>query len=345
MSNFNFNFKFASSLTSRRNAIRQLAVGASWISMPVLAAKPAASSGGTDWPNKPVKIVVPFGKGSSTDFMARLVAQRLTENLDAEFLVENKPGAGGVYGSVYVSKAMNDGYTILVTPTSHAVQPALYSNLVFDPIKDFEPVMKMATSPVMIAARADFPAQTAKEFFELAKKISGNPLMYGTEGTGTVFHMIAEGLKRNPGLKLKHSPYRSGAEAIAAAIAGDIPLVIDTPKNLKYYIDSKKLKPLLVMSKQRSAAFPDTYTISELGLPNAVAYNHYKVLLPAQTAPQIISKLNAELVKILTEPEMKAKLASKGTTVNASSPSELQVHVEKEIRRWKQDTASYNMKT
>jgi tripartite-type tricarboxylate transporter receptor subunit TctC len=334
------------SFLTRRSVIRTLGLGATSVSIPAFAAKARNSvAGGSEWPQKPVKIIVPFAAGGGTDFMARLIAQRLTENLDMEFAVENKAGVGGIYGTDYVFKSANDGYTMLVTPSSLVIKPALYSQLAFDPTKDFQPVMKMASSPIMIAARVGFEPNTAKEFFEYAKKAQGSPILYSTEGVGTVFHMVAEGLKKNQGLMLKHTPFQSGSQAVNAAISGEVALVIDTQKNLSGYIKSGKLKPLLIMSKQRSDTFPNTFAIGELGYPGSIAYNDYKVFFPAQTNIEVVKKLNGELVKILTAPEMKAKLASKGTQVVAGSPSELQASVEREVKRWKQDTASYKIKT
>jgi tripartite-type tricarboxylate transporter receptor subunit TctC len=330
---------------NRRLAIRTLALSAASVSLPAWAIKTKPAAEGSEWPQKPVKIIVPFAAGGGTDFMARLIAQRLTENLDMQFTVENKAGVGGIYGTEYVYKSLNDGYTMLVTPSSFVVKPALYRQLAFDPSKDFQPVMKMASSPIIVAARTSFQPQNAKEFFEYAKKAQSDPILYSTEGAGTVFHMVAEGLKKHQGLMLKHTPFQSGSQAVEAAISGEVSIVIDTQKNLSNYIKSGKLKPLLIMSKQRIDAYPDTYAIGELGHPNSVAYNDYKVFFPAQTPADVVKKLNSELVKILTAPEIKAKLASKGTQVVAGSPAELQTYVEKEVKRWKQDTASYNIKT
>jgi tripartite-type tricarboxylate transporter receptor subunit TctC len=152
---------------NRRLAIRTLAVSTASVSLPSFAnkAKPAE---GSEWPQKPVRIIVPFAAGGGTDFMARLIAQRLTENLDMQFTVENKAGVGGIYGTEYVYKSLNDGYTMLITPSSLVVKPALYRQLAFDPAKDFQPVMKMASSPIIVAARTSFKPQNAKEFFEYA---------------------------------------------------------------------------------------------------------------------------------------------------------------------------------
>jgi tripartite-type tricarboxylate transporter receptor subunit TctC len=217
---------------NRRLALRTLGLSAASVSVPAMANKTKPTAEGSEWPLKPVRIIVPFAAGGGTDFMARLIAQRLTENLDMQFTVENKAGVGGIYGTEYVYKALNDGYTMLVTPSSLVVKPALYRQLAFDPAKDFQPVMKMASSPIIVAARASFQPQTAKEFFEYAKKAQGDPLLYSTEGAGMVFHMVAEGLKKHQGLMLKHTPFQSGSQAVDAAISGEVSIVIDTQKIL-----------------------------------------------------------------------------------------------------------------
>jgi len=286
------------------------------------------------YPAKPVRIVVPFAAGGGADVVARLLAQRLGENMKAQFVVDNKSGAGGVIGTEVVSKAAPDGYTLLFAPSSHVVNPSVFTKLPYDTEKAFDPISLVASATVLLAANGKVPAKDLKSFIAAVK--AGDPKLtnYGSAGIGTVFHLEGEQFKRATQLPLQHIAYRGGGPATAALVAGEVPILFETAITLQPYVRSGAVIPYAVTSPERSPLFPDVPTIGELGFPELTASNDYGLYAPAGTPAAIIRRLHQEIAKIASSPEFKSRLAGLGASVPATSPEQLSAYVHREIKRW-----------
>jgi tripartite-type tricarboxylate transporter receptor subunit TctC len=310
---------------ARRRALALL------LSAPLLAPVAAQAQA---YPNKPVRLVVGFAPGGGADVVARLLAQRLGENMKAQFVVENKSGAGGVIAGELVAKAPPDGYTLMLAPSSHVVNPAVFTKLPYDTEKAFEPISLVASATVLLAANSKVPAKDLKSFIAAAKAGDTKLANYGSAGNGTVFHLVGEQFKRATQLPLQHVAYRGGAPATAALVAGEVPILFETAITLQPHVKSGAVIPFAVTSSERSPLFPDVPTIAELGYPELTASNDYAVYAPAGTPKEIIRQLHQEIVKVATSSDFKARLAAQGTSVPATSPEQLSTYVNREIRRW-----------
>lgn len=287
------------------------------------------------YPTKPVRLVVPFAPGGGADVVGRLLAQRLSDNMKAQFVVVNRSGAGGMIGSEIVAKAPPDGYTLLLAPSSHVVNPAVYTKLPYDTEKAFEPISLIASATVLLAANSKVPAKDLKSFIAAAKAPGETKLRnYGSAGNGTVFHLVSEQFKRVTQLPLEHIAYRGGAPATAALVSGEVPIVFETAITLQPFIKSGAITPYAVTSKERSPLFPDVPTIVELGYPELAASNDYALYAPAGTPPAIVRQLHQEVVKAANSGDFRARLTGQGTAVVAGTPEELADYVSREIKRW-----------
>lgn len=286
------------------------------------------------YPSKLVRMVVPFAPGGGADFVARLLAQRMGENLKQSFIVDNRSGAGGTIGTDTVAKSAPDGYTLLLAPSSHVINPAIYSRLPYNTETDFAPIGLVAGATILLACNASVPATTFKEFVDLVKQPNSKYANYGSAGTGTVFHLITEQLKKAAGLSLQHIPYRGGAPATGAIVRGEVSVLFETAITLTPFIKQGLLRPLVVTSKVRSMLFPEVPTVVEIGMPHLIASNDYALYAPVGTPEPIIRFLNAQMRQAMNATDLKARLYVQGTTVYASSPEELSSYVRREIKRW-----------
>ncbi len=285
------------------------------------------------YPDRPVKIIVPYPAGGGTDVVARLLAQRLTERLKQQFIVENRGGAGGTIGSDVVAKAAADGHTLMVVPTSHVINPSVYAKLPYDTRKDFAPVSLLASASIMLAVNPAVPAKTVAELVALARP--GGPVAnFGSAGNGTVFHLVGELFKKLAGLQVVHVPYRGGAPVVNALLASEIPMAFETTLALGPHVAAGKLRGLAVTQPKRSSALPDVPTTVEAGYPALEADNAYALFAPAGTPPAILEQLAQEARAVFNDPQMKAKLAEQGAEVVASSPAELAAYVDREMAKW-----------
>lgn len=285
------------------------------------------------YPTRPIRLVVPYPPGGGTDIIARIVGQKLTENLGQQIIVDNRGGAGGTIGTDIVAKSVPDGHTILMAPTSHVINPSIYSKLPYDTVKDFVPITFAVSATILLVVHPSVPAKSVKELIALAKARPGQ-LNFGSAGNGTVFHLAAELFKRQAGIDMVHVPFKGGGPTIANLVAGQVSLAFETMLALSPFLKAGRVRALAVASAKRSSVMPELPTIAELGFPSIVAENWYGVYAPAGTSKAIISRLNTEIVKILRTQEVKERFQGLGTEVVASTPEELAEYIRSEIEKW-----------
>jgi tripartite-type tricarboxylate transporter receptor subunit TctC len=309
------------------------AVVAAWIlfSAGVLSAAADAQT----YPAKPVRVVIPIAPGGGTDIVGRLVAQKLTEAFGQQFIVDNRPGAGGIIGTEAVAKAPPDGYTVLLTPTSHAINPSLYSKLPYDTVRDFAPVALLVSVTTVFVAHPALPVRTVKDVVALAKARPGQ-LSFGSAGNGHLFHLTGELFKTAAQIDMVHVPYKGGAPAIASLVSGEVSLLFETMLALQPFIQAQRVRPIAVASTQRSPLLPAVPTFAESGYPAIVASNWYALFAPASTPQDVVTRLNTEIKRALTAPEMRERLRAQGTEVVAAAPEQLADFVRSELAKWSQ---------
>lgn len=293
----------------------------------------ALSAHAQPWPNKPVKVIAVFPPGGSVDTVARILAAQLTKQLGQQFLVDNKGGASGSIGTAAVAKSPADGYTFGVVFDTHGVNPSLIPNMPFDTLKDLAPVMLIGTSPMVIARH---PSVMFKDFAAViaAGKTKNTAASYGTIGSGSLGHLAMLQMAGLVGTSFNHIPYKGGGPLVQDAIAGHVPLMIGTIFLAKPQIDAKMLVALAVTSAKRSPKLPDVPTVSEQGVAGFESVAWWGVIAPAGTPPEIVARLNEELVKVLKTAEVADKLSAQGMDIVGSKPEALQSFVQAEISRW-----------
>ncbi len=295
------------------------------------------------WPGKqPVKLVAVFPPGGSVDQVSRILAPALQAQLGQTVIVENRGGASGSIGAGVVASSPADGYTFAVVFDSHAVNPALQPNLPFDTRKDLATVAMLGTSPMVISTHADTPYKT---FADVVAAVKANKnVSYGTIGNGSLGHLAVTLLAKANGFDLTHVPYRGGGPLMSDAIAGHVPLSIGSIFVAKPHIDSGKLRPLVVTTDKRSPQLPNVPTLAESGYAGFNAPAWWAVLAPAKTPPEIVARMNAEINKAMQQPEVAAKLAAQGITVNLGTPAAGQAFIERQIDTWAQVVKANNIK-
>ncbi|MGH8681357.1 MAG: Bug family tripartite tricarboxylate transporter substrate binding protein [Burkholderiales bacterium] len=297
------------------------------------AALVAPGAAAQDWPARPVKIVAPFAPGGSADTLGRLVAERLAARLNQSFVVENRPGAGGLIGSEVVAKAAPDGYTFVVSGiASHVIAPAM-SPAPFDPLKSFTHVALFGGPPVVLVVHPGLEARNLGEFIGLSRARAGG-LSFGSPGRGTQGHLTAELLKAQSGANLTHVPYKGAALAISDLMGGHIPAVSSTLTTAAAQIKAGKARALALSSARRLPAFADVPTFAESGYPELVATVWFSLSGPAGLPPPIVAKLNAEVRDILKLPEIRQRLQSDGIEPNELDAAAFTAFVRAEIERW-----------
>jgi tripartite-type tricarboxylate transporter receptor subunit TctC len=303
------------------------------LALALLGSAPAAWAQASPYPDKPVKLVVPYPPGGPTDIVARVVAQKLQDALGQPFVVENRPGAGGNPGAEAVARSAPDGYTLVVATTAHAINPSLFSKLSYQLMKDFAPVSQLTAGPLVIVAHPALPANNVKELIALAKSKSGG-LNFGSSGNGQSTHLSAELFSAMAGVKMSHVPYKGSAPALTDVMAGQTDLMFDTMLSALPHVKAGKLKALAVTSAQRSPVAPDVPTVAEGGLPGyeAIAWNG--LLAPAGTPAPVVAKLNAELKKVLESPDVKQRFEAQGFTPMWNSPTDYRAFMQAEVDKW-----------
>ncbi len=320
------------SISRRRHIVTGLAAAAVLVASPMTWAQSA-------WPNKPVKIVVPFAPGGTTDILARAVAPELSRAFGQQFVVENKAGAGGNLGAELVAKSAGDGYTLLMgTVGTHGINRALYAKLPYDPFKDFVPVTLVAGVPNVMVVNADLAAthkiNTVNDFVKYAKANPGK-LNMASSGNGTSIHLAGELFKSQTGIFMAHIPYRGSGPALLDLAAGNMDVMFDNLPSAMQLIKAGKIKALAVTSGQRSSAVPELPTIEEAaGLKGFEASSWFGLLAPAGTPMDIVNRIQQEVAKALNSPAIKEKLQLQGAIPSGNTSAQFATLIEAEHKKW-----------
>lgn len=295
----------------------------------------AAASAAAAWPTKPITFVVPYPPGGGTDVIARIVQEPLSKSLGQPIVIENRGGAGGSIGTAAAAKAAPDGHTLLFTLSSHSINPAIYKNLPFDTERDFRPISTICSLPQLFAVH---PATPYKTFRELLAFVKDNPgkLDFASVGVGSPSHMAGELLELKLGVHMVHIPYRGGGPAVAATIAGDVPLLIVSIPAAMSQVRAGRLRPLAVSTAKRTPVLPDVPTVAEAtGAKDFEVDSWYAVFAPAKTPDEVIARMNREIATVVALPDVKAKLLQQGADAMSSTPERLGEMVKREIAEWR----------
>ncbi len=298
-----------------------------------LSAAPFAGAQAT-YPTKPLRIVVPFPAGGTTDILARAVAQKLSETLGQPAVVDNRPGAGGNIGAELVAKAPPDGHTLLMgTVGTHAINASLYAKMPYDHVRDFAPIILVAGVPNVLVVHPSVPVNNVQELIAYAKANPGK-LNFASSGSGTSIHLSGELFKTMAGVQMAHVPYKGSAPAVTDLLGGQVQLMFDNLPSALPHIKAGKLKALAVTSATRAATLPDVPTIAESGLAGFDATSWFGLLAPAGTPQPIIARLNSEVAKWLASAEAKEKMAALGANPTGHATDEFVRHIAAETSKW-----------
>ena len=308
--------------------LKQLLLGAT------LACALVTTGFAQQYPNKTVKIVVPYPPGGFNDTLARISSDKLSKLWNQSVVVENKPGGNTTIGNSYVAKSPADGYTILITPLPFSALPGLYGNkLPYDALKDFRALVWAGSTQNALVTRKGLNIKSAKELVEYARANPGK-LNYGSTGSGSSNHLSMELLMNMTGAKLTHVPYKGSAPAVAALMAGEIDVLFDNVPNVIQQVRAGTVMAIGVSGVKRTALLPDTPTVAESGIPGFEVNVWFGMQVPAATPPAIIKQVNAELVKIFREPDVTKRFNDQGVEVIASSPEEFTKLIQSEVAKW-----------
>ena len=321
---------------SRRRFLHLLAGAAA------LSAAPGGARAQT-WPTRPVRIIVPFQPGGSTDIFARLAAQKLTEHFGKQFYVENIAGATGNVGTAQAARAAPDGHTLLIAFSSYVVNPTLFAKLPFDPDKDLVPVTLAVSAPNLVTVNPSLPARNLKELVALIKSNPGK-YTYTSGGVGTQGHLLGEMLRLSQALDIVHVPFNGAAPAIASAMADHTPIAWSTIASAAQALETGQLRPLAVASKRRSQLLSDVPTTAEAGYPDIQGDSWVGLLAPAGTPNEIIGAVQREIAAIIALPEVKERLPTLGFEAVASTPEEFAIRIKVETEMWGKVIRAANIK-
>ena len=297
-------------------------------------AAPSALYAESGYPARPVTMVVPFAAGGSTDVVGRLVAQKMSDVLGQQVVVENVVGAGGNVGGARVAKADPDGYTLLLgTISTHTLNPLVLKRKPYDPVADFAPVSLLAVIPNVLVVNPSLPAKTVPELIALLKADPAK-YNYASSGIGTPLHLSGELFKRMAGVQMQHIPYKGAGPALNDVVAGVVPIMFDNLPSSSEFIKSGTLRGIAITTAERAPSFPDMPTIAEGGLPGYETYTWNALFAPAKTPPEIVKTLDAAAVKALADPTVVEKMKGFSAKVTASTPEALADHVKAEIAKW-----------
>ena len=310
---------------------------------PCIGKTEAKISSASDWPNKTVKIVVPFAPGGGTDYVARLTAQKLTDRFGQSFIIENKPGAGGITGTDLVAKSKPDGYNFVIVSGSHTINPNLYKTLPYDTRRDFLAVSNLVIGPAILVVNSNLNISNLKELIALAKLKPGE-LSFASSGNGSPPHLGGELFKAMAGIDLVHIPYKGNGPAYNDLMGGQITLMFPNIATALPFVKSGKLKALAVTSKLRSKIAPELPTMAEAGLEGYELSSWFGMLAPIETSPSIIQLLHHEINKIYQASDIREKLLSQGVEPLASTPNEFTFQINSEIDYWSKTFKSKNLK-
>jgi tripartite-type tricarboxylate transporter receptor subunit TctC len=285
------------------------------------------------YPTKPVRIIVPFAPGGGSDFIGRFIAQKLTERLGQQFIVDNRPGAGGNLGAELALKSPADGYTLLLIAGSYTVNPSLYK-LPFDSGNDISPIIQLSQGPFVVAVHPSVPAKTLKEFMDLAKK-QPDKFSYASAGQGSITHLASELFLDMAGLKIVHVPYKGTGPALNDSIAGNVQLIFGSVSTTIQHIKSGRLRGLAVTTSKRISAVPELPTVAEAGVPGYDVILWHGLVGPKGIPKPIVDRLNSEAAQILKSKAMEELLAADGVTPAGGTPEQFQALIKSDIERWR----------
>lgn len=285
------------------------------------------------YPSRPIRMVVPYPPGGGTDIVARTIAEPLADALGQPVVIDNRGGAAGILGTDIVAKSAPDGYTILLTLSSHTINPRLYAKLPFDVEKDFAPISLVALIPQILVANPSLPANNIRELIALAKAEPGK-LNYASVGTGSPGHIAGELFKLRTGVDMVHVPYKGGGPAVTDTLGGQVQLLFVSLPAALQHVRAGRLKALAVTSERRSEAAPEVPTIAESGVPDCVVNSWYGALAPAKTPPSIVARLQAAFARVLSMPKVKEKLFEQGAEASPSTSAEFDRRIRDELKQW-----------
>jgi len=294
------------------------------------------------YPTKPVRIIAPFAPGGGTDFIARLIAQKLTERLGHQVIVENKPGAGGNLGAEFAVKSAPDGYTLLLVAGSYTVNPSLYK-LSFDPVNDITPVVQLSQGPFVVAVHPSVPANDLKELIELAQR-QPDKLSYASAGSGSITHLASELFLDMAKIKIVHIPYKGTGPALNDTIAGSTQLIFGSVSTTLQFIKSGRLRGLAVTTPRRISALPDLPTVAEAGVPGYEVVLWHGLVAPKGVPRPIVDRLNREANEVLKAKDMGDLLATDGVAPAGGTPEQFRAVIKADIERWRGVVKQANIK-
>jgi tripartite-type tricarboxylate transporter receptor subunit TctC len=325
---------------SRRRFLKFSAMGVAGTSAPIVWGSVVAAQ---SYPAKPVRVIVPFAPGGTTDIFARLAAQKLGDRLGKQFYVENVAGASGNIATGQAARAAPDGYTLLFAFSSHVVNPTLFERIPYDPDKDFDPVTLAVASTAVLSVNPSVPARTVKELVDVIRANSGK-YNFASPGAGTQAHLAGEQFRMSLGLDIVHVPYNGAGPSVASVVAGHTPIGFSTLASAGPHIKAGTLRPLAVTAKTRSQIEPNVPTMTEAGYPDIEGDSWVGVLVPAGTPKDIIALLHREIVALMALPETKERLITLGFDTVASTPEEFGARIRSEIALWGRVIRAGNIK-
>ncbi|MGQ0510616.1 MAG: Bug family tripartite tricarboxylate transporter substrate binding protein [Betaproteobacteria bacterium] len=308
-----------------------------------LAFSLAAGSALAQYPNRPIKLIVPFPPAGATDIVGRIVAQKLTERLGQSVVVENKPGAGGSIGSDIVAKSAPDGYTLLMaTSSTHSIGPSL-QKLPYDPIKDFAAITHVANVPNVLVVSPTLPVKDVKEFVALAKSKPGQ-LNFASSGVGTIVHLNGELFKMITGIDVQHIPYKGTALSIPDVANGNIAMLFDSLASVMPHVRSNKVRPIAVNAPGRSPLLPEVPTFAEIGMTEYDTYTWFGMFAPAGTPAAIVARVQAEVVISLAAPDLRERFSQVGAEAVGSTPQQFTARILADTAKWAKVIKAANVK-
>jgi tripartite-type tricarboxylate transporter receptor subunit TctC len=304
------------------------------LALAAAAAVAPLAAGADTYPSRPITIVVPFSAGGTTDILARVIGQALHKELGQTVVVDNRAGAGGNIGAALAAKSPADGYTLFMgTVGTHAINQSLYKRLGFDPVKDFAPLTRVAMVPNLLVANPGKPYKTVQELIAYAKSNPGK-VNFGSSGSGSSIHLSGELFNALAKVDMVHVPYKGSAPAVTDLLGGQIDIMFDNMPSAIQHVRAGRLRPLAVTTARRSPELPDVPTVAEAGVPGYEATSWFGMFAPAGTPAPVVARLNAALVKVLAQPEVKKKLAEQGAEAYSEKPEAFAEFMRKETAKW-----------
>lgn len=301
---------------------------------PSALAQDASKDALKDWPNKPLRYIVPFAPGGATDMLGRMVAQGLSKSLNQSVVVDNKAGQGGSVGSAELAKSKPDGYTLGGgTISSHALNVSLYPKLAYDPIKDFAPITMIAAAPLLVVVHPSLPVKTIGELIQYAKTRPGQ-INFASSGTGSIAHLAPEMLNSMAKISLTHIPYKGTAPALVDLLGGQVQVMMNSAVSMLPLVRNGKLRGIATTGARRLTTLPEMPTVAESGVTGYEAASWYGILAPAQTPRPVIDTLNREIVAIMRRPELRERLIADGAEPVGNTPEEFAAYIKRELPRW-----------